>query len=59
MIRNIRRYLEGCDLYQRIKNLTETLAWKLTGKTVDTLNEHNVFYYNYRRNIGRKTSKTV
>ena len=26
----MRKYLEGCDLYQRIKDLTETLAGKLT-----------------------------
>ena len=29
VIRNVRRYLEGYDLYQRIKNLTETLAEKM------------------------------
>ena len=28
-MRDIRRYVEGCDLYQRIKNRTEELAGKL------------------------------
>ena len=29
VMRDIRRYVEGCDIYQRIKNRTEEVAGKL------------------------------